>query len=62
MNRYLTNLTKPRIIKEDFPEEVIHWPKAEGKVLGEGDMGTEERSIKSCHWHVMTCDPANDES
>lgn len=56
MNRYLTNLTKPRIIKEDFPEEVIHWPKAEGKVLGEGDMGTEERSAYCKTWNTKEQD------
>lgn len=27
---YLTSLNKPQMIKEDFPEAVISWLKAEG--------------------------------
>lgn len=52
MNRYLINLIKFRIIKEDFLEEVIYWSKVEGKVLGEGDMGTEERLVYCKTWNI----------
>lgn len=31
MDIYLTNLTKSRIVKEDFSEEVIHCLKAKGR-------------------------------